>query len=110
MWEPESIIGLEVEDKGTMVIKYENGDVERLTPSELTMNPLKRIPLFNILKSNSNLKPVVNKYLETFLGWKVEFRTQGNIDKQKEIEEWRRSLRVSKQHNIWTGVAGELEK
>lgn len=78
------------------------------TPAEVSSFPLSRIPLFNILRSDSPWKPVVQEWFNLFLNWKVEFFVQGDIDPVKEEAEWRKNLRLGKTASLSFGTKGEV--
>jgi hypothetical protein len=77
--------GLDFKPSGEISLFYQGYKKPLVqTPSEVSSFPLQRIPLFNILRSTSPWKPVVQEWFNLFLNWKVEFFVQGDIDPVKE--------------------------
>lgn len=103
---------IEVSTKGVIYLFYK-GDKEplTLTPGQVSDYPLARIPLFNILRSDSKWKKVVKEWFNTCLGWRVEFKEKGDIDPVKEEEMWRKALRVGRlntNYKLSLGTKGKV--
>lgn len=99
-----SLTKVVVTSNGTITLYYIDHQPVTLTYGEVSMQPLKRIPLFNVLKSNSKWKPVIEDYLSTFLGWRVTFMSQGDIDEKNEEFLWRRYLGLGKTTEVTSGI------
>jgi hypothetical protein len=109
----ENILAIDINpNNGAIEISYSKEDektVFRATLSELLINPLKRVPIFNILKSDSVLKPLIETYLDVFLSWKVTFFKRGHISINEEADKWRKNLKLTGKREVTTGVQRALQ-
>ena len=102
----EDLVSITISSKGVITLEYKKDKKLSLTPAAVSNYPLKRIPLFNILRSSSPWKPVVEEWLKLFLGWHVEFFVQGNIDPVEEERAWRKNLRLGSSTAMTFGTKG----
>lgn len=102
-----SLTFIEFNSKGKLFLTYKGHKKPLvLNPDEVSSFPLQRIPLFNILRSTSPWKPVVEEWFKLFLNWRVKFYVQGDIDPVKEEAEWRKNLRLGKTSTLSFGTKG----
>jgi hypothetical protein len=106
----ENIVDIDVGARGDITITYSKADEKRsfkATTGELSTNPLRRIPLFNILKTNSPLKKFMEGYLKSYLGWDITFFDNYHIDIDEEARKWRMNLRLSASSEISAGTRAQ---
>ena len=107
MYEADQIKDFKLnQNTGAVEIIYKNGKKFQTTPATMSMNPIKRIPLFNILKSDHPLKAAIEEYFQTYLGWFVKFFDTKHIDQEEEAKQWRKNLGMSlgKMQDVTSGT------
>lgn len=91
---------VEIDPKGKLFLKYSNRNKPLvINPGDLSDHPMMRIPIFNILRSESKWKSILEEWLDICLGWRVKFYVEGDIDPEAEDQKWRKAFRIGRLAN-----------